>query len=188
MENPSPVKGPDLKEREASNRRLALKLVMVALAFTLFGFLLVPLYDVICRVTGLNGKTNAMAIEAPRNGVVQEDRWVTVEFLSNPMPGVPLTVKPAQFSLKVHPGAVIHTSYIARNTSRDVVIAQAVPSVTPPQAAAHFKKIECFCFNQQTFQPGETKTMPLTFVVEPEFRADLHVITLSYSFFEAPKS
>lgn len=182
------MKTPDQKARDAANVRLAKKLVLVALAFTAFGFALVPLYDVICRVTGLNGKTNTTAIEAPKNGVVQEDRWVTVEFLSHSMPGVPLQVKPAQFSLRVHPGAIIHTSYVAQNSSHEVFLAQAVPSVTPAQAASHFKKIECFCFSQQTFQPGETKTMPLTFVVEPELREDLREITLSYSFFEVPKS
>lgn len=161
--------------------------MLVALFFTGFGFALVPLYDVICRVLGVNGKTNEVAAVVDKNSQVDTSRWVTVEFLSHVMPGVGLELVPEKFSMRVHPGEIAHTNYTVKNTSGAIYTGQATPSVTPAISAPYFQKIECFCFTQQTFQAGETRTMPVVFVVSPDLGRDLRTITLSYTFFEAPK-
>ena len=183
MEVPSALKSP-LQQR---NQRLAWQLVLVAVFFTGFGFALVPLYDVICRITGFNGRTNAVPAVAEKNTQIDLTRWVNVEFLSHTMPGVGIELAPAQFSMRVRPGEIIHTQYVVKNGSDAVFVGQAVPSVTPAVAAPYFQKIECFCFSQQTFQPGEVRTLPVVFVVNPELGKDLGTVTLSYTFFEAPK-
>ncbi len=170
------------------NRRLGLQLMLVATFFTGFGFALVPLYDVLCRLTGLNGRTNAVAAARPINTQVVDSRWVKVEFLAHTMPGVGLELRPEQFSMQVHPGAVIQTNYVVRNTAGQSFTGQAVPSITPAMAAGHFSKIECFCFSQQTLAPSEVRTMPLVFVVDEALDPDIRTITLSYTFFEAPKA
>lgn len=177
----------DAGSRRAQNRRLAIKLALVAVFFVGFGFALVPLYDMICRVTGINGRTNAQPATLAANTQVDLTRTVRVEFLSHTMPGVGITLKPAQFTLAVHPGEVIHTHYVVTNPGRDAFVGQAIPSVTPAVAAPYFEKLECFCFSQQTFQPGESRTLPVVFVVNPGMSRDLGTVTLSYTFFEAVK-
>ncbi|MBP8018925.1 MAG: cytochrome c oxidase assembly protein [Hylemonella sp.] len=175
--------------RDKNNRKLAIKLGLVAVAFVGFGFALVPMYDVICRALGISGRTSAAPVAATaENTQVDESRWVKVEFLSHTMPGVGLEFKPDQFTMQVHPGAVSHTSYTVRNTSSQTFVGQAIPSVTPAVAAQYFNKIECFCFSQQTFAPGEVRSMPVVFVVNPTIDGNLSTVTLSYTFFEAPKA
>ncbi|MBK7005801.1 MAG: cytochrome c oxidase assembly protein [Burkholderiales bacterium] len=183
MEVPSALNTP-LQQR---NQRLAWQLLLVAVFFAGFGFALVPLYDAFCRLTGFNGRTNAVAAVQDKNTQIDLTRWVNVEFLSHTMPGVGIGLAPAQFSMRVRPGEVIHTHYVVTNRSDAVFVGQAVPSVTPAVAAPYFQKIECFCFNQQTFQPGEERTLPVVFVVNPDLGKDLGTVTLSYTFFEAPK-
>lgn len=175
-------------DRQRSNLRMAVKLAFVALFFVGFGFAMVPLYDVICEWTGLNGKTNAVAAVADKNTQVDLSRSVKVEFLSHAMPGVGLVFKAEQFSIRVHPGEISHMNYTVTNTTDKVFVGQAVPSITPAVAAQYFEKLECFCFTQQTFQPGETRTMPVVFVVNPKMDRDLGTVTLSYTFFEAVKA
>ena len=185
----SPVlNGAPTGDRQRNNMRMAVKLGFVALFFVGFGFAMVPLYDVICEVTGLNGKTNSVAMVADKNTQVDLSRSVNVEFLSHTMPGVGLTFKPEQFSIRIHPGAISHMNYTVTNNSDQVFVGQAIPSITPAVAAQHFEKLECFCFSQQTFQPGESRTMPVVFVVNPKMDRDLGTVTLSYTFFEAIKT
>ncbi len=172
--------------RRPSNVRIGLVLGGVAVLFAAFGFAMVPLYDVFCRVTGLNGRTNSVAAVIPRYSV-DEGRWVKVEFLSHTMPGVEVDLEPEQFSMKVHPGALIRTNYIAHNRGSRTFVGQAVPSITPATATRYFQKIQCFCFNQQTLGPGEQRTLPVLFVINPRMDADLRTVTLSYTFFEAPQ-
>lgn len=188
MEVPTPLSAEAARARQQDNQRLAFRLGLVALFFVGFGFAMVPLYDVICKWTGLNGKTNAVAAVVDKNTQVDTSRWVNVEFLSHAMPGVGLEFAPEQFSMRVHPGAVIHTSYVAKNLTDQLFVGQAVPSITPAVAAAFFQKIECFCFTQQKFMPHEQRSMPVVFVVSPELDKDLGTITLSYTFFEAVKA
>ena len=175
-------------EQKSANKKMAWQLMLVVVFFSGFGFALVPLYDVICRITGLNGRTNTIALEQSKNTQIDTTRWVNVEFLSHTMPGVGLDLKAEQFTMRVRPGEVIHTSYTVKNKMNKVFVGQAVPSLTPAVAAPYFQKIECFCFSQQTFQPGEERTMPVVFVVNPEMSRDLGTVTLSYTFFEAPKA
>jgi len=188
MEVPAAVTTLAASARQAGNKRLALRLGLVALFFVGFGFAMVPMYNVFCRLTGLNGKTNEEAIATDPNMQVDAARWVHVEFLSQTMPGVGLVFKPEQFSIRIHPGALTFTNYTVTNTTKEVFVGQAIPSITPAAAAQHFEKVECFCFSQQTFQPGETRTMPVVFVVNPKLDSDIGTVTLSYAFFEAVKA
>jgi cytochrome c oxidase assembly protein subunit 11 len=187
MEISPAVAGVSPLERQRSNLRMAVKLAFVALFFTGFGFAMVPLYDVICKLTGLNGKTNSVAMVPNKNTQIDFSRTVNVEFLSQSMPGVGLSFKPEQFAIHVHPGEISRMNYVITNTTKKVFVGQAIPSVTPAVAAQYFEKLQCFCFDQQTFQPGETRTMPVVFVVNPEMSRDLGTVTLSYAFFEAVK-
>ncbi|MCX7628492.1 MAG: cytochrome c oxidase assembly protein [Methylophilaceae bacterium] len=175
----------DATEREIANRRLVRKLLGVVAAACVFAFALVPLYDVICRVTGFNGKTGNAAAQVEHATRVDTSRWVTVEFVGNTMPGLSWEFHPRQSSVRVHPGQVELTSYFARNITNQPVAGQAVPSVSPGQAAQYFKKIECFCFQRQELKPGETKEMPLTFYVSPDLPENVQTITLSYAFYRA---
>jgi cytochrome c oxidase assembly protein subunit 11 len=175
-------------DRQRRNVRLAFKLGLVSLFFTAFGFAMVPLYDVICKITGLNGKTNAVAAVASKNTQIDFSRTVNIEFLSQAMPGVGLSFKPEQFAIRVHPGEISRMNYTITNTTKKVFVGQAIPSVTPAAAAQYFEKLQCFCFNQQTFQPGETRTLPVVFVVNPNMSSDLRTVTLSYAFYEAVKA
>jgi cytochrome c oxidase assembly protein subunit 11 len=173
--------------RRQANHRLAMQLACVAVLFAAFGFAMAPLYDVFCRVTGLNGRTNAVAAAGTPRYAVDESRWVTVEFLSHTMPGVAVDLEPEQFSMKVHPGALIRANYVAHNTGSHSFVGQAVPSITPATATRYFQKIQCFCFSQQTFGPGEQRTLPVVFTISPRMDVDLRTVTLSYTFFAAPR-
>lgn len=167
-----------------SNFRLAVRLAGVAVLFTGFGFALVPLYDAICRITGINGRTNAIAAEVPQNTQVDTSRLVTVEFLSHTLPGAGLELRPEQFSMQVHPGEIVQTNYIVKNITAEPLHGQAIPSVTPAVAAPFFQKIECFCFNEQTFQARESRVLPVVFYVKPDIAPEMRTITLSYTFYE----
>ncbi len=173
--------------RRHANYKLGMQLACVAVLFGALGFAMAPLYAVFCRVTGLNGRTNAVAAAVTPQYVVDEHRWITVEFLSHTMPGVDLELEPEQFSMKVHPGALVRANYVAHNRGRHTFVGQAVPSITPATATRYFQKIQCFCFSQQTFGPGEQRTLPVVFVINPGMDADLRTVTLSYSFFAAPQ-
>ena len=181
-----------------SHRRLIGKLLIGVAAAFAFGFALVPLYDVLCAATGFNGKTDGRAKSvggfalggfgtdtAAPPSQIDRSRTVTVEFTGTVMPGLPWDMRPLTFNLELHPGELQMVKYLVRNTSDRPITGQAIPSVSPGQAAQHFEKIECFCFAQQTLAPGESREMPLTFIVKPEIGKDIRHVTLSYSFFNA---
>ena len=167
-----------------ANKKLALRLVWIIVGALLFAFALVPLYDVICSVTGLNGKTKNSA-ESAAKAVVDLKREVTVQFVSSVMPGLGWNFYPKQNSVVVHPGQVTTVMFEAKNITNVELAGQAIPSVTPGKASAHLKKIECFCFVRQTLKPGEVKALPLRFFVSAELPEDVQEMTLSYSFFPA---
>jgi cytochrome c oxidase assembly protein subunit 11 len=171
------------RNAQRANRRVGLKLAGVAVGMFVFGYALVPLYDVICEVTGLNGKTGRA--EATVGKKVDQERWVTVEFTGNSMSGLPWEFQAMQKSVRVHPGEVAVAYYEARNTAGEAITGQAVPSVAPNKAATHFKKIECFCFSQQQLKAGERKKMPVRFVVSADLPKEVSTVTLSYAFFNA---
>lgn len=180
------------------NERLIRRLLLAVLVSFVFAFALVPLYNVLCAVTGFNGKTagagpvrDGFAVgglqtvadrSAPANSV-DVTRTVSVEFTGTVMPGLPWDMRPLTFKLDVHPGELQQVAYLVRNTSNREITGQAVPSVTPGQAAKYFDKIECFCFEQQTLGPGEAREMPLAFIVKSGVDRDITHITLSYAFF-----
>ena len=170
---------------ERANRRVGLKLAGVALGMFVFGYALVPLYDVICEVTGLNGKTGRA--EATVSNKIDSERWVTVEFTGNTMSGLPWQFKSLQNNMRVRPGEVAVAYYEVRNEANESITGQAVPSVAPNKAATHFKKIECFCFSQQQLKAGEYRKMPVVFVVSNELPKQVSTVTLSYAFFNSDK-
>ena len=173
------------QELRRINNRLVFKLSALAIAVSFLGIALIPFYDWICEVTGMNGKTGGAvaAAEAP----VQADmsRWVTVEFMGNVMPGMNVEFNTKQNKIKVRPGEVVTVAYVARNATNKVLNGQAVPSVSPGGSAKYFKKIDCFCFIKQEFRAGESRDMPVTFFVSPKLPEDIRTITLSYAFYPA---
>ena len=166
------------------------KLLVVAVGMFAFGYALVPMYKAICEFTGINilalgerelpGTGNARA--KVTNTQVDTSRTITVEFDANARG--PWLFKPAQSSVQVHPGEMTTVMYEFENVQDRVMSAQAIPSYAPRQAAAHFNKLECFCFNQYTLAPGEKKQWPVVFVIDPKLSKNVTTITLSYTFFE----
>ena len=153
-----------------------------------FTFALVPLYDVLCKATGLNGKVD---IKGPtvdaRYRIPPEEipnRWVTVEFDVTHNHGMPWEFHPKHTSMRVRPGEVNFTAYYAKNPTKAAMVAQAIPSISPGIAANYFKKLECFCFEQQLLQAGESAEMPLRFVLDPDLPHHIHRLTLSYTLFD----
>jgi cytochrome c oxidase assembly protein subunit 11 len=165
----------------AANRRLFFKLLIIACGMFGFGFALVPLYEQICEVTGI--RNILRPDELPANTQVDASRVVTIEFDSNTH-NLPWSFRPVQRSVAIHPGELTTVAYEVRNTQDRPVTGQAVPSYGPQLAAQYFKKMECFCFRQQTLGPGETREMAVAFVVDPNLPRDVNTITLSYTFFE----
>lgn len=156
---------------------------IVAMMFG-FGFALVPLYDVFCDITGLNGKIDNQAVVVAQELSVDKSRTVTVEFVTNIQQYGQWKFKPEVRKLKVHPGEMHTVSFEAVNLTGEDVVAQAIPSVAPGLAAQHLKKTECFCFNQQQFLAKEAKQMPVTFYVDSEIPEDVSILTLSYTLFK----
>jgi len=163
------------------NRKLFTRLALVAVAMFGFGYALVPLYYRVCEALGLNALGEVAA--QPRNTQVDATRKVTIEFDANAH-GLAFRFHPLVNHIDVHPGELATVEYEVRNDQPVAVTAQAVPSYGPAIAAEYFKKIECFCFTQQTLAPGETRRMPVTFVVDPRLPKDVSSIALSYTFFE----
>ena len=170
------------------NSSMVRKLAIIAVAMFAFGYALVPLYKAICEMTGINilalGEKNIAGAtsQAPVNSQVDKSRLITVEFDANARG--PWDFKPALRSIQVHPGELATVMYEFQNTQNRKMAAQAIPSYAPSQAAAHFNKLECFCFNQYTLEPGEKKQWPVAFVIDPKLSKDVSTITLSYTFFE----
>lgn len=170
------------KQKIQKDNFKVLKLGIVASVLMVgFGFALVPLYDIICDITGLNGKTGVLAAEDVSEQAI--DHTVTVQFDGTVNSDLPWSFKPQQFSMEVVPGKLYHTEYFAQNIADFAVTGQAVPSVAPNEASIYFSKTECFCFTEQLLTAGEEKNMPVTFIVSPDIPKDIDVLTLSYTFF-----
>ncbi|HMV54808.1 MAG TPA: cytochrome c oxidase assembly protein [Rhodocyclaceae bacterium] len=179
----------DQADSARSNRRTARRLAAIAVVAFGFGFALVPLYDVICRVAGVGGRpapTQADAASVPKS--VDRSRRVKVELMATAMPGASWDFRPERHQVEVYPGEVVTMNYIVKNPTNVSIIGQAVPSVSPPSAAEHLKKLDCFCFRKQEIGAGETRRMPVTFFVSPEISDRDNSITLSYSFFPLNKA
>ncbi|HRF44594.1 MAG TPA: cytochrome c oxidase assembly protein [Candidatus Competibacteraceae bacterium] len=165
-----------------ANRRLVRRMLLITAAMFGFGFAMVPIYDVLCQVTGLNGKTGSR-VAAVEPMKIDESRTVTVEFVANLNVTAPWEFAPQVTRMTVHPGQFYQTHFHARNLTHQSLVGQAIPSVSPGLAASHFQKIECFCFNRQQFHAGESKEMPVTFRIDPDLPPDVRTVTLSYTFF-----
>ena len=173
---------------QSANLHMVKKLGVIVLAMFCFGYALVPIYRAICEATGINvlalgdrlipGATPKL----PANTQVDLTRSITVEFDANSRG--PWIFKPATNTLQVHPGELTSVMYEFQNVQNRTMSAQAIPSYAPAQAAAHFNKLECFCFSQYTLAPGEKKQWPVVFVIDPKLSKDVNTITLSYTFFE----
>ena len=168
-----------------SNSRVITRLMFVVVGMFGFGFAMVPIYDVFCDVTGINGKTGDKVTLA-ENLQVDTSRVIEVEFIASVNESMPWEFKPRQHSITVHPGEPTRIAYVAVNKTDHAIVGHAVPSVAPGRAAAYFQKTECFCFTEQKLEAGEEKEMPVIFVVDPELPDDVSQLALSYTFFIKP--
>ena len=165
-----------------THRDLAIKLGALAAAMFVFGFALVPLYDAFCALTGYGGKTVAAAQSV--NEAADPNRTVRLELIASLARAAPWEFRPAVSHLDVHPGQIYETTFFARNLTGEALVAQAVPSVAPGRAAAHLRKVECFCFTTQDFAPHEQRDLKLRFMVDRDLPTDLTTLSLAYTMFE----
>ena len=159
---------------------------MAAVVVVMFAFVfvvMVPLYNVLCDALGINGKTSGQAYEAAQIQV-DESREITVQFIASNNDGMPWEFRPSRTMMRVHPGAINETVFLARNPLPKDMVAQAIPSVSPARAAEYFHKTECFCFNQQPLGGRQSTEMPLQFIVDQDLPRDIKTITLSYTMFD----
>jgi cytochrome c oxidase assembly protein subunit 11 len=180
---------PQGRALKRDNRALLKKLAVVAVLMFGFGYALVPMYRAICDALGINvlslSERLGAGLGAPGSGAntqIDRSRKITIEFDANSRG--PFDFKPALRSLQVHPGELATVMYEFRNTQSRALAAQAIPSYAPMQATAYFNKLECFCFNEYTLAPGESKQWPVVFTIDPKLPKDVTTITLSYTFFE----
>lgn len=172
----------DLQEKRISNGSLVGRLLLFTVAMFGFGYLLVPLYDVFCEITGFGGRTNteaAIVAEAP-----DEKRTVRIEFMTTVNSYGLWEFAADADSMEINPGKMYYATFTAKNLASNDKVAQAVPSVSPMSATEHFKKIECFCFESQEFAASEERAMPLQFIVDPDLPDYVDTITLQYTFFD----
>lgn len=168
-------------EQTVDNRRMLTRLSIVAVLMFGFGFALVPFYDQICRALGINSLVERSELAA--NTQVDRTRKVTIEFDANSR-GLPWSFQPMVRHMEVHPGQLVQVDYEVANVRSEAVTGQAVVSYGPALAGRYVRKLECFCFTQQTLAAGETRRMPVSFVLDGSLPAEINTVTLSYTFFE----
>jgi cytochrome c oxidase assembly protein subunit 11 len=167
-------------EQVRSNGTMLRKLIVVTCVMFGFGFAMVPFYKKLCEVTGLNNVSQADEVS---NTQIDLTRTVTMQFDTNLRNDLPWTFRPLSPSVSFHPGELVQVDFEVRNNSDRSITGQAIPSWGPQVAGRHMKKLECFCFTQQTLQPGEVRRMPVTFVLEKTLPDDVNFVTMSYTFF-----
>ena len=168
-------------------KKSVFKLITIVLGMFAFGFLLVPLYDIVCEVTGLNGKT-AGRYELSGNEPVDEGRRVTVQFLTNRNANMSWSFRPQTRSVEVVPGELNEAQFFVRNDTDSTMVGKAIPSVTPFTAADYLHKTECFCFESQELKKGEELNMPLRFIIDRDIPEGLNRLTLSYTLYDITNS
>ena len=173
------------KSQQRKTRTLVSGLCILTLAMFGFGYGLVPLYNVFCEITGLGGKTGRLSEIVAEQTQTDESRLVTVEFVTNVNSALPWKFRAKVAKVQVHPGAETLVFFEAINTEAHAITGHAVPSVAPNAMARYLNKTECFCFTQQVLAPGETKDMPVRFVIDPNLPQHVRTLTLAYTFFEA---
>lgn len=172
-----------------TSNKLSLTLIsLVLLGMFGFGFALVPLYEIVCDITGLNGRSDNLQTISEYDAsqqVVDKNRTVTVIFEGQVGGNLPWSFKPVKRKLEVHPGELTKAMFLAENLGSSMLIGQAVPHVSPGRAAPYFEKTECFCFSEQELAPGEQREMPVLFVVDSNLPEYVDRVSLSYTFFLA---
>jgi cytochrome c oxidase assembly protein subunit 11 len=157
----------------------------VVVMFVFAIFIMPPLYDLFCDVTGLNGKTGeAISVEKANGFGVDTSRTIKVQFLATNNENMPWEFRPQIPSVNVHPGETMVVNYFAANHTAADMVAQAIPSLVPFKAANYFHKTECFCFNQQPLAAGKSAELGLSFIVDVEIPDHIKTITLSYTLFD----
>jgi cytochrome c oxidase assembly protein subunit 11 len=164
-----------------SLKKLVTRLLLVVVAMFVFGFALVPIYDVMCKAFGINGKT---AGQYEGEQVVDTSRQIRVQFLSTNAVDMVWGFYPKADEMVIHPGAVNEMLFVAYNPTDHPMSAQAIPSISPGDAAVYFHKTECFCFTQQVLQPGQRIEMPVRFIVDRDMPKDVKHLTLAYTLFD----
>ena len=176
-----------MSQDQAPARRSAgwLKLAGVALAAFAFTFALVPLYRIACeKVFGIRLEQGPGQAGTAAAGEARKARTVTVQFDGGVNSKLPWAFHPTELSMQVVPGELNETMYVARNEGQAAIVGSATPSVAPARASGYFQKTECFCFTLQTLQAGETRDMPVRFIIDPALPADVNTVTLSYMFYK----
>jgi cytochrome c oxidase assembly protein subunit 11 len=171
------------EQRTTAVRGLATRLGLAAVAMFGFGFALVPIYDVVCRITGIGGRTADVAAAAI--ATVDPTRTIVVEFVALRNEQATWEFRPAATSMEVHPGQLYDTTFFARNLSTSRLVGQAIPRVAPGLGAKYFKKTECFCFTPQEFDGGEGRDMGVQFMVDPDLPGHIDRLTLTYTFYQS---
>jgi len=170
------------KTKQPHNKKVRIKLLIMALVMFGFGFLLIPFYKTICEITGVNILSITEQVnQESKNTQVDKSRTVNIELDANVHGG--FKFEPLIRNIDIHPGELINVMYRVTNINNKPLTAQAVPSYSPAQASKYFNKLECFCFKQQVFKPNESRDMPVAFVINSKLPKDIHTITLSYTFF-----
>jgi cytochrome c oxidase assembly protein subunit 11 len=178
---------PRTDTRKRNNRRLILGLGLMTAGSFAFGWALVPLYDVFCRVAGI-GNAEAKAGRSNAREQVDLAREITIEFVADPASVGSYEFRPKVASMRIHPGRLYDTEFYARNLTLAASVAQAVPSISPGVAAKYFHKTECFCFSPQRFGVGEGRDLPVRFIVDAALPRNVDKITLAYAFFDTTQS
>jgi len=174
----------DAGSHKSKNKSIVLKLLGVAVFMFGFGYALVPLYNVMCKQLGINGKTDLSVRYEPNTASIDKNRTITLELLANNNENLKWEFHPNIRKLKFHPGEMERISFYAKNKSDHTMTVQAIPSITPGVAAKYLKKTECFCFTQQTMKSQEEMDMPILFHIDPDLPKDIRTITLSYTLFD----
>jgi cytochrome c oxidase assembly protein subunit 11 len=173
--------------RKRANRRLVRGLLIMTAGAFAFGWALVPLYDVLCRVTGI-GNAEAKAGRSVIQEAIDRNREITIEFVAEPASVGSFDFRPKVASMRIHPGKLYDTLFYAKNLTRAASVAQAVPSISPTGTAKYFHKTECFCFSPQKFGIGEAREMPVRFIVDPQLPANVDRLTLAYTIYDTTQS
>lgn len=169
--------------KKRTHGRVLWPVILVVVGMFGFGFVLVPFYNVFCEWTGLNGKVKTEA-QVQTQYVVDQSRWVTVEFVTTVNGAMPLKFKPEVAKLKVHPGEYHTVKFFGTNVSGKRLLGRAIPSIAPGWATRFLTKVECFCFDEQAFEAHQRREMPVRFAIDPELPGTVADLTLSYTFYD----
>jgi cytochrome c oxidase assembly protein subunit 11 len=174
-------------KQKRANRKLVRALLIMTAGSFVFGWALVPLYDVLCRAAGI-GNAEAKAGKSAVAESVDTNREITIEFLAEPASVGSFDFRPKVASMRVHPGKLYDADFYARNLTQAASVAQAVPSISPTGTAKYFHKTECFCFSPQKFAAGEGRDLPVRFIVDPQLPSTVDKLTLAYTIYDTTQS